>query len=129
METNEAVIREVIGAWESGMASGQAAIRKYFADDCKWEQAGIRTTTGPEEAAELIGSMEQTGYSAVTVEYRAIASVGNVVFTERVDWLIRSDGSRVGPLPVVGVTEFRDGKISAWREYYDSKNLESLGTQ
>jgi limonene-1,2-epoxide hydrolase len=126
MTTNEAVIREVIGAWENGMASGQAAIRKHFTHDCRWEQVGIPTTTGPEEAAELIGTMEQMGFLGVTVEYRGVASAGNVVFTERVDWLLRSDGSRVGPLPVVGVTEFRDGKISAWREYYDSKNLDLL---
>ena len=25
----------------------------------------------------------------------------------------------VGPWPVVGVTEFRGGKISAWREYFE----------
>jgi limonene-1,2-epoxide hydrolase len=30
-------------------------------------------------------------------------------------------------LPVVGVAEFRDGKISAWREYFDSKSLDFLG--
>jgi limonene-1,2-epoxide hydrolase len=27
----------------------------------------------------------------------------------------------------VGITEFRDGKISAWREYFDSANLALLG--
>jgi limonene-1,2-epoxide hydrolase len=129
METNEAVIREVIGAWESGIASGQAAIRKHFTHDCRWEQVGIPTTTGPEEAAELIGTMGQTGFIGVAVEYREVASAGNVVFTERVDWVLRPDGSRVGPLPVVGVTEFRDGKISAWREYYDSRNLELIAAQ
>ena len=124
MGTNEAVIREVIDAWESGIASGQAAIRNHFTPDCRWEQVGIPATTGPEEAAESIGTMEQMGFIGVSVEYRQVASAGNVVFTERVDWLLRPDGSRAGPLPVVGVTEFRDGKISAWREYYDSRNLD-----
>ena len=42
--------------------------------------------------------------------------------------VLRADGSRLGPWPVVGVTEFRDGKISAWREYFDSRNLEMLPT-
>ena len=36
--------------------------------------------------------------------------------------MIRPDGSLVGPFPVVGVTEFREGKISAWREYFDSRS-------
>ena len=50
------------------------------------------------------------------------------MFTERVDWMVRADGSRLGPWTVVGVTEFRDGKISVWREYFDSRNLEMLPT-
>jgi limonene-1,2-epoxide hydrolase len=29
-------------------------------------------------------------------------------------------------MPVVGVTEFRDGKISAWREYFDTAPFEKL---
>jgi limonene-1,2-epoxide hydrolase len=126
MGTNEAVIREVIASWEGGISTSQAAIRKYFTDDCRWEQVGQPTTNGPEEAAELIGTMEQMGFIGVAVEYRTVATTKEVVFTERFDWIIRPDGSRVGPLPVVGVTEFRDGKIRAWREYIDSRNRDVI---
>lgn len=76
----------------------------------------------------MMGTMQQMGFNSLDVEFRNVAVAGDVVFTERVDWLVRSDGSRVGPWPVVGVTEFRDGKISAWREYFDSRNLEMLST-
>ncbi len=71
--------------------------------------------------------MEQMGFTNMAVEFRNVAVAGDVVFTERVDWLVRADGTRLGPWPVVGVTEFRDGKISAWREYFDSRNLDMLG--
>jgi limonene-1,2-epoxide hydrolase len=125
--SNEQVIRDVLQAWTEGIAASQAAIRKHFTDECQWEQVGLPTTTGPEEAAQLMGSMEQMGFSAMAVEFRNVSSSGNVVFTERVDWLVRPDGSRLGPWPVVGVTEFRDGKISAWREYFDGRNLDMLG--
>ena len=47
----------------------------------------------------------------------AIASRGNVVFTERVDHLTVA-GKEVA-LPVAGVFEVRDGKIAAWRDYFD----------
>ena len=47
----------------------------------------------------------------------------DVVFTERLDWLVQHDGNRMGPALVVGVTEFRDGKISAWREYFDTSGF------
>ena len=55
----------------------------------------------------------------------SIASAGNVVFTERVDYLALNDGAKVPvPLPVVGVMEMRDGKIFAWRDYFDLRTAE-----
>jgi limonene-1,2-epoxide hydrolase len=124
--SHEDVLREVLGAWVEGIGASKEAIRKHFTDDCRWEQAGLPTTTGPEEAAQLMGTMEEMGFSSMTVEFRNVAAAGDVVFTERIDWMVRPDGSLVGPFPVVGVTEFREGKISAWREYFDSRNLEVL---
>jgi limonene-1,2-epoxide hydrolase len=47
--TNEDVIRAVINAWSDGIPASQAAIRAHFTEDCRWEQAGLPTTTGPEE--------------------------------------------------------------------------------
>ena len=127
MGTNEQVLREVLRAWGDGLESAVAATREHFADDCVWEQTGLPTTTGPEEAAELMLSMDGMGFRGIDVEFRNVVASGDVVFTERIDWMVRTDGSRVGPFPVVGVTEFRDGKIRAWREYFDSANLALLG--
>lgn len=46
-----------------------------------------------------------------------IAADGDTVFAERVD---RTDaGGKHVDLPVVGVFELRDGKIAAWRDYFD----------
>jgi limonene-1,2-epoxide hydrolase len=122
-DTNENVIRAVLQSWGAGADAAKAATRKYFADDCVWEQSGFPTTTGPEEAAALFNSMGAMGFSRVDVDFRNVVSAGEVVCTERVDWLVRPDGSRVGPLPIVGVTEFRDGKIVSWREYFDRAHL------
>jgi limonene-1,2-epoxide hydrolase len=116
----------VIHAWADGIPASQAAIRAHFTDDCRWEQAGLPTTTVPEEAAQLMGTMQLLGFSSLDVEYRNVAAAGEAVFTERVDWMVRPDGPRAGPFPVVGVTEFRDGKISPWREDFDSRNLKLI---
>jgi limonene-1,2-epoxide hydrolase len=124
--TNEDVLRAVLSSWGEGIAAGQEAMRRYLTDDCLWEQVGLPTTTGGDEAAEFFGSMEAMGFVGMAVDYRKVAVAGDVVFTERIDWMLRADGSRLGPWPVVGVTEFRDGKISAWREYFDSRNLDML---
>lgn len=48
----------------------------------------------------------------------AIAAGGTVVFAERVDRTDTRDGKHVD-LPVVGVFEIVDGKIRAWRDYFD----------
>ena len=42
---------------------------------------------------------------------------GNLVFTERVDRFTM--GGRKIDLPVAGVFEIRNGKIAAWRDYFD----------
>jgi len=46
-----------------------------------------------------------------------VAVRGSVVLTERVDTF--TVGQVEGPLPVMGTFEVRDGKISAWRDYFD----------
>jgi len=79
--TNEDVIRAVIKAWTDGIPASQAAIRAHFTDDCRWEQEGLPTTTGPEEAAQMMGTMQQMGFSSLDVGYRNVAAVGEVVFT------------------------------------------------
>ena len=127
MSTNEGVIREVLDAHSASVAAAKAAVRKHFAADCVWQQSGIPTTTGPEEAVALLDSLvESIGLATLDVEYLHVASNDDVVFTERLDWMVTTTGERLGPTMVVGVTEFRDGKISAWREYFDTSGLASL---
>jgi limonene-1,2-epoxide hydrolase len=57
------------------------------------------------------------GWQATEWEVINIAAAGNVVFAERVD-RTDSTGKHVD-LPVVGVFELADGKITAWRDYFD----------
>jgi len=51
-----------------------------------------------------------------------IACQGDVVQTERLD-NFSLDGKAVS-LPVMGVFELREGKISKWRDYFDLKTFE-----
>ena len=52
----------------------------------------------------------------------AIAGEGDSVLTERLD-NFKLDGTPVS-LPVMGTFEMRDGKISAWRDYFDAGDFE-----
>ena len=53
----------------------------------------------------------------IEAEIVHLAAHGNRVFTERVD-RFRFGEKRV-ELPCAGVFEIRDGKIAAWRDYFD----------
>ena len=97
--SNEDVLRAVLASWSEGLEAAAAATREHFADDCVWEQTGIPTTTGPEEAAQLMLGMEAMGFKAIEVDYRNVVAAGDVVCTERVDHIVGLDGTRQGKLP------------------------------
>ena len=53
-----------------------------------------------------------------------------VVFTERIDVGRTQTGEEILTVPVTGVFELRDGKISRWTDYFDPAGLLShLNTQ
>jgi limonene-1,2-epoxide hydrolase len=60
------------------------------------------------------------------IDLEVVNLVGDdrVVMTERNEHFVRRDGSR-DPfvLPVVGVFELRDGKVAAWRDYFERSHL------
>ena len=59
------------------------------------------------------------------IEFRVkrIATDGDAVLTERTDVFVTKDKSI--ELPVMGSFELEDGKISAWRDYFDMNQFTS----
>ncbi len=56
------------------------------------------------------------------VKHTAVA--GNTVFVERVSRLSWENGRRTA-CPIVGVFEVRDGRIAAWRDYFDKATFDA----
>src|SRR5439155_547511 len=67
-----------------------------------------------------IGARLGIGASAFRAEMLAIASEGNRVLTERIDHLLDSEGGTVQSFALMGIFEVSDGKIIAWRDYFDT---------
>jgi limonene-1,2-epoxide hydrolase len=88
-------------------------------------QPSLATTTGPDEAIKIVQSWGQA-FSVFELEVKHVASTDDTVMVERVDVFKRDDGSTFLALPVVGVAEFANGKITEWREYYDSAAVPGL---
>jgi limonene-1,2-epoxide hydrolase len=76
--------------------------------------------TGREAIASTIASFIRPGAPGIErIEFRVIniAADGPVVMTERVD--VFQLPAKSFELPVMGTFELSDGKINAWRDYFD----------
>ena len=103
------------------------AIRAYFTPKTVWENVGLAVTTGIDDALGVLAQFNQAmGIDAIDVEMLAIAADGDRVLTERIDHLLRADGSEVWAPRVMGIFEIEDGRICAWRDYFDSAKAQTL---
>ena len=94
----------------------------YFTPDTVWENHGLLTTTGPEEALGFYESFgAATGMKGMKIDMLAVAETGDKVLTERIDWILDGAGNAVMKVPVMGIFEIAGGKITAWRDYFDTR--------
>jgi limonene-1,2-epoxide hydrolase len=126
-ESNQRAYLGLLRSWERGGVDEVCAqIRQLFTDTTVWVQPGLPTTTGADEAIAIVQTWG-AGFASYEVEIRHVASAGDAVLAERFETFRHADGSIFLALPVVGVAEFRDGKITNWREYYDTAGVPGLG--
>jgi limonene-1,2-epoxide hydrolase len=92
------------------------ALRAFFTDDVVYHNIPMDPAVGIDATIAFIDGFFAMCES-VAFELVHLAVRGNVVLTERVDTF--TVGQVVAPLPVMGTFEVRDGKISAWRDYFD----------
>ena len=95
----------------------------YFTEDAVYHNIPVAPVSG---RAAIEATLEQFLRPATSCAFEmvAIASNGNVVLTERVDRFVL--GGKTIALPVMGTFELTaDGKISAWRDYFDMQQFTS----
>lgn len=109
----EAVVRTFCDAVADHDAE---ALRPFLTDDVVYHNIPMDPVVGADAAvAFLAGFLSMC--DKMEIENHHVAVRGNVVLTERTDTFTM--GELVAPLPVMGTFEVRDGKISAWRDYFD----------
>ncbi|MGO4317937.1 antibiotic biosynthesis monooxygenase [Agrobacterium sp. MCAB5] len=109
---------ETVSAFCAAFSENHAedAIRRWFTPTTIWINEGLSMTTGVEEAIKRPRSPD---VAAVYFDMLSIAADGNRVLTERLDRFVRSDGSEVAALKVMGIFEIEGDFIVAWRDYFD----------
>ena len=92
-----------------------AKILEFFTDDAVYHNMPIQPVQGKDA---IKGMIEQfmAAFDGAEWEILNISAAGDVVLTERVDGFT---GTKPISLQVMGVFEIKDGKIAAWRDYFD----------
>lgn len=95
----------------------------YFTEDAVYHNIPIAPVVGRDAIAATL-SQFLVPASSVEFEMKGIASRGSLVLTERVDRFVM--GGKTIELPVMGAFEVTpEGKISAWRDYFDMQQFTS----
>jgi limonene-1,2-epoxide hydrolase len=108
------VVRDFCAAWER---LDKEAILDAFTDDAVYHNMPMAPATGKEAIGQLITMILGQAADGVRFEIKHIVADGEVVLTERVDTFTL--GEKKIKLDVMGTFELRDGKIAAWRDYFD----------
>jgi limonene-1,2-epoxide hydrolase len=93
----------------------------YFTEDAVWWNAPWREVRGRDAIRETL-RLGASRMRALPWEIRHLVADGDIVMTERIDhFMVGNDAVSV---PCMGVFELRDGRIAAWRDYWDLQQFE-----
>jgi limonene-1,2-epoxide hydrolase len=98
---------------------GHAFHLDHFTEDAVYHAMPLRPVVGKAALAPWIQSFESVPPGRLEIRHQVATE--NVVINERVD-RITVDGALI-TLPVCAVFEVENGRIKAWREYFDLAGL------
>lgn len=117
---------QIVTAFCQALTKNQVAeAMSYIADDCVYHNIPLDPVKGAAAIkATLEGFLQMLG--SIKIETLKQVAVGDTVMNERIDSFTPPGKKKYG-LPVAGVFEVKNGKITAWRDYFDVRQF-STGT-
>ena len=125
MDSPIEVVRTFCAAWSEDLEA--VALAAFFTDDAVYHNIPLAPVRGREAIADNFATFIRPGPPGVEgLDLRIIniAAEGPVVLSERID-VFRLPG-RTFELPVMGTFEVSNGKIAAWRDYFDMNQVTRL---
>jgi limonene-1,2-epoxide hydrolase len=113
-QSAEELVTEFCALWSQ---PDPAKILSYFTEDAVYHNIPMPPAEGRQAIEVLLGTMLD-GFDGIDFTIHRQFSQGDVVMNERTDVMRLTKGTRL-ELPVMGVFEVRDGRIAAWRDYFD----------
>jgi limonene-1,2-epoxide hydrolase len=98
-------------------------LRTYFSDDVVYHNIPLDPAEGIEATMEMMNGFLGM-FEELEFEIHHLASDGSTVLTERTDHFTMNGKS--APLPVMGAFHVLDGKITAWRDYFDMGQVSAI---
>ena len=120
MPSAEQVVRDFCAA---ASTRDPKVLRAFFSDDVVYHNIPMEPAEGIEATMAVI-TMFVGMCEALEFEVHHLASDGSTVLTERTDTFIIKGKS--APLPVMGAFHVADGKITAWRDYFDMAQVTAM---
>ncbi len=118
-EASEKLVRDFLGAWP---ARSLEAICGGFADDAVYHNVPVEPIEGIADIrATFQGFLD--AFSAAKLDVVTLAAEPGLVLVERIDYFTMNDGRSV-VLPVTGVFEVKNGKITRFSDYFDLADFE-----
>jgi limonene-1,2-epoxide hydrolase len=118
-----ATVRQMIDAWNT--RNWQQVYALFSEDGVLQSMMLPEPTVGREAISKRIGALAKD-ISRIELRIRHLGVADGVVFIERVDDFVYR--GKHGAVPVVGVVEVEQGRVKAWREYYDrAQMIEAMG--
>lgn len=116
----ERIVREFCDSFDGRAAE---SLRPYFTDDIVYHNIPLDPAVGIDATLAFIDAFFAM-CDSMTIETVHLAVRDNLVLTERIDTF--TVGDVVAPLPVMGTFEVRDGRICAWRDYFDLGQITTM---
>jgi limonene-1,2-epoxide hydrolase len=95
----------------------------FFTEDAVYHNIPMEPVQGRDAINEFIAGF-LAEFDGIDFHVHRQVSDGALVMNERTDVMRRKDGGQI-PLPVMGVFEVVDGRIAAWRDYFDLATVTS----
>jgi limonene-1,2-epoxide hydrolase len=120
MPSAEQVVRDFCAA---ASTRDPEVLRTFLSDDVVYHNIPMEPAEGIDAAMTVI-NMFVAMCESLEFEVHHLASDGNTVLTERTDTF--TINGKALPLPVMGAFSISEGKITAWRDYFDMAQVTAM---
>jgi len=114
MSASTRIVNDFIEAWNT---KDLDRVMSFFADDCVYHNIPVDPVKGLEAIRGVVQGFAGAAKEIEWTVHQIAESESGVVLTERTDKFLF--GEKWVSLPVMGAFEITNGKISAWRDYFD----------